>query len=358
MSARARLRLERCTRRVDPPQANARGSWTERTGLELSLLDALGRHGRGEAAPLPNYSPDVLEDCEQALTALDTDALDALDRADTPVELLDAAAAALPPELPAARFALETALLDRAGQRAGRPLWSLLRELVPSRKEPDPIALCALLPSAHAASAMELARAHVEAGVLTFKLKIGPDRPSPLQEATLDALRTRFGADIELRLDANGSLSRASLAQSLERLARYDLEFLEEPLASAEPEELAGSPCPLALDESLQRAAPERLARLLAVESVRVVVLKPTALGGFRACLRLATSARAQGCDAVVSHALEGPIGWAACAHLALALPSRRAAGLWPMAHQESTSLRIEHGRLLAPLEPGLGGRA
>lgn len=358
MSASARLQLERCTRRVDPPQVNARGRWTERTGLDIRLWDERGRHGRGEAAPLPDYSPDVLEGCEQALAGLTADVLDALDRAETTAELLAAAAAALPAELPAARFALETALLDRAARRARRPLWRLLRELVPGRKEPEPIALCALLPSADAAAAVERARAHVEAGVLTFKLKVGPDQPSSAQEATLDALRTRFGADIELRLDANGSLSRGSLAQSLARLARYDLEFLEEPVAHAEPGELAGSPCPLALDESLQQIDAERLARLLALESVRVVVLKPTALGGFGACLRLSASARAHGCDTVVSHALEGPIGWAACAHLALALPSRRAAGLWPLAHQAATSPRIAQGWLVAPAEPGLGGAA
>jgi o-succinylbenzoate synthase len=356
VNARARLRIERRERRVDPPQANARGTWTERTGLELSLRDALGRHGRGEAAPLPDYSPDLLEGCEQALHGLDDAAFDALDAADTVVELLDAAAAALPAALPAARFALETALLDRAARRAGQPLWRQLRELVPGAGEPESVALCALLPSADPAAAVELARAHVDAGVSTFKLKVGPDRPSSAQEATLDALRTRFGASLKLRLDANGSLSRDYFVQSMARLARYGLEFLEEPLAFPEPEELAGSSCSLALDESLQHVHPTRLARLLALDCVRVVVLKPTALGGFRACLRLASSARAQGCDAVVSHTLEGPIGWAACAHLALALPSPRAAGLWPLAHQLAPAPRITRGRLFPPNEPGLGG--
>jgi o-succinylbenzoate synthase len=332
--------------------------WTERTGLVLRWYDALGRHGRGEAAPLPDYSPDVLEGCEQALAGLTAAVLDMLDRADSALEVLDAVAAAIPAELPAARFALETALLDRAARRSGQPLWRLLGELVPGGTEPEPIALCALLPSADTAAAVELARAHVDMGVSTFKLKVGPDHASPAQEATLDALRTRFGASIALRLDANGSFRPGAFARSTERLARYDLEFLEEPLAFGDPEELAGSACPLALDESLQQVDPARLARLLALASVRVVVLKPTALGGFGACLRLAASARAEGCDAVVSHTLEGPIGWAACAHLALALRSPRAAGLWPLAHQVGPSPSIAAGRLLPPIEPGLGGAA
>ena len=52
----------------------------------------------------------------------------------------------MPAELPAARFAVETALLDIAAQRAGRPAWALLRSSV-RRLDTRPlgIALCGLL---------------------------------------------------------------------------------------------------------------------------------------------------------------------------------------------------------------------
>lgn len=352
MSAARRLRLERVERVLDPPQANARGAWTKRLTLELSLAAGDGASGRGEAAPLPDYSPDRLEDCERLLAALDEARFDVLADAGAQA-LLDAAATAVPPELPAARFALETALLDRAGQRSGRPLWRVLSELIPGASDPAPLALCALLPSADAVRALELARQHVGAGVRTFKLKVGPERIGLAQEATLEALRGELGADIALRLDANRSLGRQHLAQALERASRYAVEFLEEPIADPSPDALTDSPCPLALDESLQALAPEALEPWLA--RVRVLVLKPTALGGLGACIRLALRARARGCDAVVSHALEGPIGWAACAHLALALQGPRAAGLWPLAHQVSARPRIDRGRLVPCAEAGLG---
>jgi o-succinylbenzoate synthase len=350
-----RLELRRAERQVDPPQANARSVWTRRSTLELRLHDGEG-HGRGEAAPLPDYSPDRLADCELALASLASSSLGALDFG-SPRGLL-AAARAIPAELPAARFALETALLDRAGQRAGRPLWQLLAELIPNADAPEPVRLCALLPSGDPARALELARRHAAAGVHVLKLKVGPERIGAAQLATLEALRRELGADVALRLDANQSLSRGALTETLAGLARYDIEFLEEPLFAPTAEELAGSPCPLALDESLQGMPEDRLADLLARTSVRAVVLKPTALGGFDACIRLALAARVFGCTSVVSHSLEGPIGWAACAHLALALQGPRAAGLLPLAHQSASLPRIVRGRLLPSNEPGLGGGA
>lgn len=352
MSGARPLRVQRVERVLDPPQANARGAWTKRSTLELALPDDRGYVGRGEAAPLPEYSPDRVEDCERGLAALDEARFEGL--ADAPPErLLDAAASALPPELPAARFALETALLDRAGQRSGEPLWRLLSRLIPGAREPAPLALCALLPSADPLRALDLARRHVDAGVRTFKLKVGPEQLGAAQEATLEALRRDLGPGVELRLDANRSLSRAHLAATLERAARYAVEFLEEPIADPSPEALPDSACPLALDESLQRLTPDRLTRLL--DRVQVLVLKPTALGGFDVCIRLALQARARGRDVIVSHALEGPIGWAACAHLALALQGPRAAGLWPLAHQAARQPRVDRGQLVPVADAGLG---
>jgi O-succinylbenzoate synthase len=225
-----------------------------------------------------------------------------------------------------------------------------------SASVPAPVALCALVPSGDPSAALALARRHLASGVASFKLKVGPERMTSEQDATFTRLRAELGAGVQLRADANGSLSPDGLRPTLEKLAAHGVEFLEEPLAGADPTQLAASPCPLALDESLQRIEPAALERWLALPELRVVVLKPTALGGFAACIRLAEMARAHGRDVLVSHTLEGPIGWAACAHLALALGGARAAGLSPLAHQVTLLPRIERGRLMPSGEPGLGG--
>jgi L-Ala-D/L-Glu epimerase len=364
--------VRRVQRRLDPPQRNAHSVWSERASLELALSASEGSMGWGEAAPLPDYSRDGVHDAERALAGLPVAEIAALAEVDDARTLLDAAAALIPAHLPSARFALETALLDRVAQRAGQPLWFTLAALArpgacdtvssvapaEALAEAQSVALCALLPSGDRSAALALARRKLAAGVTCFKLKVGPDHLTSDQDATFASLRAELGAGVKLRADANGSLSPAGLRSSLKQLAVHELEFLEEPLAGAEPEQLTDSPCALALDESLQRLPPAALARWLAQPALRVLVLKPTALGGLGASIELARVARAHGREVVVSHALEGPIGWAACAHLALALGGARAAGLWPLAHQAAARPRIEQGRLVPTREPGLGATA
>lgn len=350
---RSSIELQRAAYRLDSPLRSAIGSWNERASLLVRLGSASGVEGVGEAAPLPGYSPETLEDCERALAALAAEPLLALADESVPERLGQAARALVPEHLPAARFALETALLDRAARGAGEPLWRLLAARTPEGPGPAAVRLCALLPSDDPAAALARARELVAREVGVFKLKIGPDRLGAAQAATLAALRGEHGRRIELRVDANRTLGD-SWRDTARQLAAYEVELLEEPIA-APPEQLAGSPCPLALDESLQGLDPGGLERCLATSGARAVVLKPTTLGGLGACVQLAAAARARGCDVIVSHTLEGPIGWAACAHLALALVHPRAAGLAPLPHQRGAGPAIVGGRLLASAASGLG---
>jgi o-succinylbenzoate synthase len=346
---------------LDPPQSNARGRWTERRGLVLALRDDEGRVGHGECAPLPGYSVDELDDAATALAALPRALSGTLTALDDTHALLDAVAEAVPNRLPALRFALETAALDRLGRRRGVPLWQLLRELTGAQGVPERVALAALLPSDDADRALRQARPLLAAGVRCFKLKLGPDIPTPAQLATLAALRRELPPSVALRLDANASLDPARLAMSLSALSEFSPELVEEPIDlthidAAARATLAAARTPIALDESLR--APTSCAALLEQGWCDSVVLKPTTLGGFARCLELAARASAEGRGLIVSHTFEGPLGWTACAQLALALASPRAAGLWPQAGQCPPALaaRLLHdGQLSPPMEPGLG---
>lgn len=351
------LTLQRLELSLDPPLVNARGEWQQRSTLIVRLHDAHGRHGHGEAAPLPNFSSDDLAECERALRAVPPAGLAALDGVTSPRALLDAAAQLVPEHVRAARFALETALLDRLGRRSGQPLWKLIVEALPvALAAPSgPMELCALLPSHDPEAAVVEARRCQRAGVRTFKLKIGPDRAGAAQLATLAALRSALDPGVELRLDANGSLRPEQLPSTLRQLAAFRPELVEEPLAELDLEAYAASPCPLALDESLQLLAPASVDAFLRLATCRALVLKPTALGGFARCLDFAARSTPLGRRVIVSHTLEGPIGWSACAHLAVALRQPGAAGLWPLHHQRGGSLPIVGGLLMPGDVAGLG---
>jgi isochorismate synthase/2-succinyl-5-enolpyruvyl-6-hydroxy-3-cyclohexene-1-carboxylate synthase/2-succinyl-6-hydroxy-2,4-cyclohexadiene-1-carboxylate synthase/O-succinylbenzoate synthase len=275
-------------------------------------------------------------------------------------QIFERVAAAVPERLPAARFGLETAALDRLGRAQGRPLWSLLggagaRDIIVPR--PPELAVAAVLPSEDAPRALATAEQRFEHGVRVFKLKVGPDTLQPAQERTLAALRSAFGASVELRVDANQSFARPALAATFERLARYSPSFVEEPIASPLSGELEGLACGFAFDESLSGAADDRVRALLALAGCRALVLKPTLLGGFSRCLELARLARTHGKLAIASHLLEGPVAFSACVHFAMSLPPGVAHGLWPLPHQRN-------GRAAASLQlegfegAGLGARA
>ncbi len=346
------LSLERRRVLLDPPVWSARGAHGQRDLLILKVQTDVGDFGYGEASPLPGYSQGSMADCERALQTLPHWQLSALASLESSAEILEAVTACLPDDVPAARFALETALLDRLGRRSGAPVSTLLGQLL--GHPPSPIELCVLLGSEDpelAARRVELALA---SGFCTFKLKIGPERFTPPQQALLRSLRARFGADVELRLDANQSLRRETWAEDLAAIAEQQPEFLEEPVLGLTLDEARACPCPLAFDESLQDMPVARLRAFLALPSRSVLVLKPTALGGLHACIRLSQLARALGHDVVLSHTLEGPVGWAACAHLASALGGVRAAGLAPLSHQ-AVGHSLGRGRLDVATEPGLG---
>jgi o-succinylbenzoate synthase len=356
VTERAILRSRQQELELAAPLRNARAEWRSRRTLIVEIHDGVGHVGQGEAAPLPGYSRDTLAMAELALAAIPAAELQGVLQLEQPVALLSAAAALVPAELPSARFALETALLDRLGQMQQRPLWSVLGALLPAAALPaSELALCVLLSSADPELALREAVQHFRLGVRCFKLKIGPERLQPAQARLLAALRAELGDDITLRLDANQSLLRAELRATFDALARYRPEFVEEPVSEPRLGELDALSCGWALDESLQRSEPERVEALSSTPACRALVLKPTALGGFSRCLELATRARALGKGVVVSHMFEGPSGWLACAHLAIALGSGPAAGLWPMAGRGVCPAVVHAGKLQAPQHPGLG---
>jgi O-succinylbenzoate synthase len=101
-------------------------------------------------------------------------------------------------------------------------------------------------------------------------------------------------------------------------LARYDLEYVEQPCETVEElvQVRRRQDVPVAADESIRRAEdPLRVARLGAAD---IAVLKVQPLGGVRACLRIAEDI---GLPVVVSSALETSVGIAAGLALAAALP-------------------------------------
>lgn len=286
--------------------AGAASGQASREGLLVRVRDADGVCGQGEASPLPGYSPDTLEDCAAELAGVDVTAIgwEEADRASQWIaRTLDAAGVTAP----AARFGLETALLDWLGQRLGVSVAVMVGGAKAAQRH---------VPLAALASDPGSVRAAHARGIRTFKLKLSPATwGDDLRLAR--AIRNELGPAIALRFDPNGSLPAARAPALLAELASLAPEFVEEPVPFADFLSLENAPVPLAADESLARS--DAWPALAAV--CRFVVLKPTLLGGLCACLALADDAAARGLAVTVTHTFDGPVALAAAAELAAALP-------------------------------------
>lgn len=330
----------------------ARGRSARSTVL-VELVGDTGLVGLGEAAPLPGVSRDSLKDAEAALVELTRCLPIELDigaRAGNERLLAVVAEVTRFTPSPAARFALETALFDLVGQELGLPAAALIAKT----KRRDPAALAVPLPCAVVVDDPAAARRAVLAGARTLKIKVG---------ATGDVDRVvaihRAAPEATLRLDANRSWPHERGLAMLHAFTELPIEFIEEPTANTLA--LLGelTAIPLALDESLATISDEELDRALAQPSLGALVIKPTLVGGLIAARDLVARAHAAGKRAVITHALEGPIGTAACAAVSLAIGDvHTAAGLAPHAGLAGWPVTLP---FLAPthltfsLGPGLG---
>ena len=158
-------------------------------------------------------------------------------------------------------------------------------------------------------------------GCRTVKVKVGePGQVLADDVARVGEARAVLGPEGRIRVDANGGWNVDEAEHAVHALARFDLEYLEQPCATVE--ELAElrtrvkyMGIPVAADESVRKAEdPLAVARAGAAD---VLVIKAQPLGGITGALRIVRSA---GLPVVVSSALDTSVGISMGLHLAAAI--------------------------------------
>ena len=283
-----------------------------REGVLVRLTDPEGRTGWGDAAPLPGFSRETLEEARRALEAVgavivgrDLDAGDVLRPMGPFAQTLDVAGVPS-----SARFALDLALVDLAAQTLGRTL--------PQALHPDPAVVLPLngLVMGDLEDAVASASRLAEQRYRAVKVKVGRAAVDDDVAAVRD-VRRALPDGVALRLDANRAWTWDQAVRFAQATADLDLDYVEEPLAAASraPELWVDTRMPIALDETLQEPGGAAAVRGWA----QAVVLKPTLVGGLMAALRLAAAARAIGVRSVLSASFESGVGLRGVAALAAA---------------------------------------
>ncbi|HWH93588.1 MAG TPA: mandelate racemase/muconate lactonizing enzyme family protein [Baekduia sp.] len=335
--------LEPVTHRLRAPLRTSYGDVHERGAYLLALTAADGVTGVGEAAPLEAYDGVPLEVVAAALERY-AEVLTA-DRGRTGAELLDACRAVA--DLPQALAAVDMALWDAAGQRAGRPVCELLTD--------DPleyVPVNATIGATDRAGAAEAAAAAADEGFECVKVKVGVGDDA----ARVAAVRRAVGDGVAMRIDANGAWSVDEAIGAIGVLARSGLELVEEPVSGiAELRSVRErTPVRVAMDET----AAEHGA--IASGAADAVCLKISRAGGISSLLAQATLVRATGAEVYLASTIDGPLGIAAAAHCAAALRVELPCGLATLRmlddDDSSGRLAVHHGRLRVPSGPGLLG--
>jgi len=266
------------------PAGTSRGVYQSRTVWYL-FLEENGETGIGECAPLPGLSRETPGQIENLLKEIAA----APELFIAQPELLRGA--------PSVRFALETAWLDL--QQGGKQV------LFPSpfTAGQQGIPVNGLIWMGDPGYQETQIHEKLDAGFRCIKIKIGALHFEE-ELKLLEAIREKDCPNaIILRVDANGAFKPEEAPAKLDRLARYDIHSIEQPIAAGNPEQMARlcneTPIPIALDEELiginSREAKEEL-----LETIRpqFLVLKPSLHGGIA------------GCDEWIRLAEQRSVGW------------------------------------------------
>lgn len=331
------------------------GASVGRAGNVLVAIDtADGRTGWGEASPVQRVTGENEATCLAAAPRLREVVLgrDAA-RIGAGVAAMERAV----PNQPTIRSAFDLALFDLAAQRAGLPLFRYLGG--PRKARPLPTDATIFLRPLDTVA--DRARELLGDGFTMLKLKLGDAARDDVERVR--RVREAAGPEVVLRVDANQGWARGYAIKTLRAIARFGLQFCEQPLPASDREGLhvlgARSPVPLMADEAL--FTPADAEQLVAAGDYPLFNIKLSKSAGLHRARAIARIARRAGIPCMTGCMNESRLGLTAAAHFAAAMPGvvfyDLDSHLMQTRDWVEGGLRIRKGHVFVPEEPGLGAR-
>ena len=311
------------------PFPTAVGTISHRQGFVIEICDRKSHDrvqhiGLGEAAPLDGFGMESLAETEKILRESQRSLINTEIQNLNDIENL----LAKYDRTPAAKHGIELGLLDLLSQIQGISISQLLANSF-SGIVREQVAVNAVIGAIAPERAVAKAKEYIEQGYRCLKIKVGT-QDFEMDLRRVEAVRSQFGAHIQIRIDANQGWSVTDAIANLKKLEFLQIEYVEQPVAAADllgmAEVRRSQSIPIAADESVNNLA--QLQQVINAQAADIIVLKPMALGGILTAYRAAMLSLQSGLDVVVTTTIDGAIARKAAFDLAAALPIKRACGL------------------------------
>ncbi len=252
----------------------------------------------------------------------------------------------------AARAAIDVALHDWRGKRAGLPLWQLWG-LDCDRITPTAVTI-GLNPPERALERLHLWQEQL-GHLRSVKVKLGSPAGIAADQALMTHLLPALPPDTKISVDANGGWTLAQAITMADWLAERGVCYLEQPLPVALDDQLANlkarSPLPIFVDESCFTSTDlPRLAPL--VDGVNIKLMKA---GGLTEAIALIHTARALGLQVMFGCYADSTLSNTALAHLSPLVDHLDLDSHLNLQDDPFHGAALKNGCLIPPADPGIG---
>jgi o-succinylbenzoate synthase len=296
------------------------GTQNDYFGVLLRLTTEEGLEGWGEAAPSENVTGETMESVKNALDKLVRPLV--VGRIAEDLEsIMDTVEIALPNQ-PGAWCALDLALHDLKGKKAKLPI----KHLIGGYRDNIPISFTVVIGTVD--ETLKSAQEYIDAGAKILKVKLGVNPEEDV--ARIKALRETFGNDIKITGDANQGYSVDQAIDTLNKISKYDLEFVEQPVSAEDIKGLQrvhnSVEIPIMADEAARSA--NDVLKLVKTEAVDMINIKLMKCGGLRNAMKISNITEAAGIPCQIGCMIETGIAITGGTHLALGLKNIKYADL------------------------------
>jgi L-Ala-D/L-Glu epimerase len=311
------------------PFPTAFGTLSYRQGFVIEIRDRKSHHqpqhiGLGESSPLAGFGMESFAETEQVLREAQRSLINVEVYNLNDIENL----LAKYDRTPAAKHGIELGLLDLLSQVQGLSISELLASSV-CDKVHDQVLVNAVIGAIAPERAVAKAKEYIEQGYRCLKIKVGT-KDFEMDLRRIEAVRSRVGTDIQIRIDANQGWSVTEAIANLKKLEFLQIEYVEQPVAASNllgmAEVRRSQSILVAADESVNNLV--QLQDVINAQAADIIILKPMALGGLITASQAAAIAFNAGLDVVVTTTIDGAIARQGAFDLAAALPIKRACGL------------------------------